>query len=97
MLKKIAMAVLLALILAPAASFAQVMIRVGPPAPVYERRGPPPERGFVWIQGYHRYDDGHYMWVPGHYERPPHEGARWTAHRWQHRGDHWELREGHWR
>lgn len=53
--KKIALAVLLALALVPAASIAQVVIRIGPPPPVVERRSPPPERGFVWIDGYHRY------------------------------------------
>ena len=40
-MKKIAMAVLLALSLAPAASFAQVVVRIGPPAPIVERRPPP--------------------------------------------------------
>jgi hypothetical protein len=75
MVKKIAMALLLALMLAPAASFAQMMIRVGPPPPVYERRGPPPGEGYVWQDGYRRYDGGQYVWTPGHYERPPHRGG----------------------
>jgi hypothetical protein len=95
--KKIAMAILLALMLAPAASFAQVMIRVGPPPPVYERRGPPPGEGYVWQDGYHRYDGGQYVWTPGHYERPPHPGARWVAHRWEHRHGGYVMVEGHWR
>jgi opacity protein-like surface antigen len=63
--KKIALAALLAFTLLPAASFAQVVIRVGPPAPVYERPGPPPERGFVWIDGYQSWAGDHYVWVPG--------------------------------
>ena len=96
-MKKIAMAVLLALTLLPAASFAQVMIRVGPPAPVYERPGPPPEAGMVWQSGYHRYEGDHYVWTAGHYERPPHEHARWVAHRWVHRNGQYVLVEGHWR
>lgn len=49
--KKIVLAALLAFTLVPAASFAQVYVHVGPPAPIVERPGPPPERGFVWIGG----------------------------------------------
>src|ERR1039458_4944517 len=56
MMKKIALALLIALTLCPVASFAQVAIRIGPPHRVYEDRGRPPERGYVWTGGYHRYD-----------------------------------------
>ena len=97
MFKRIALAVLFAATLCPVASLAQVMIRVGPPARVYEHPGPPPERGMVWVDGYHQYRGDHYEWQAGHYERPPHERGRWVAHRWVHRGDHWVLVEGHWR
>ena len=97
MVKKIALAALLALTLLPAASYAQVVIRIGPPPPIVERRSPPPDRGYVWIDGYHRWEGGAYVWTPGHWDRPPHRGARWVAHRWEHHRDHWELREGHWR
>jgi opacity protein-like surface antigen len=95
--KKIAMAVLLALTLLPAASYAQVVIRVGPPPVIVEHPGPPPERGFIWIGGYHRWDGARYAWVPGHYERPPHPGARWVGHRYVRRGGGWVFVEGHWR
>jgi hypothetical protein len=78
LVKKIAMALLLAFTLIPAASFAQIVVRIGPPPPVYERRGPPPGEGYVWQPGYHRYDTDHYVWTPGHYERPPHRGQRWV-------------------
>ncbi len=97
MVRKIALATLLALTFLPAASYAQVIVRIAPPAPIVERRPPPPERGFVWIDGYHRWDGGRYVWVPGRWDRPPHRGARWVAHRWVHRGDHYEMVEGHWR
>ena len=69
-MKKIALAVLLALTMLPAASFAQVVVRIGPPAPVHEHRGPPPGRGYVWISGYHRYEGDHYVWTSGHWDRP---------------------------
>ena len=97
MFKKAALALLFAIALAPAASFAQVSIRVGPPPPVYERRGQPPERGYVWIDGHHRYEGDHYTWEPGRWERPPHPGGHWVAHRWVHRHGEWVMVEGHWR
>jgi len=97
-MKRIILAVLLAFIMLPAASFAQVSIRIGrPPAPVYERRGPPPERGYVWTNGYQRRDGDRYVWNPGRYERPPHARARWVAHRWVRRHGEWVMVEGHWR
>ena len=96
-MKEIALALLLALTLMPAVSYAQVVIRVGPPAPIVEHPGPPPGADYEWIGGYHDYVNGQYVWHPGHYDRRPHDGAHWVAHRWVHRGDHWELREGHWR
>jgi len=95
--KKLVLALLLAISLSPAASFAQVVVHVGPPPPIVERRGPPPGAGFVWIGGYHRWDGGHYVWVPGRWDRPPHPGARWVAHRWEHRGDGYVFHEGYWR
>ena len=95
--KKIALAVLFALTFVPVASFAQISVRIGPPPPVVEHRGPPPERGFVWIDGYHRWDGDHYVWTPGRWERPPHEHAVWVPHKWVRHGDHWEMREGHWK
>jgi hypothetical protein len=95
--KKIALAALLALTFLPAASYAQVVIRIGPPPVIVEHPGPPPERGFIWIGGYHRWDGERYAWVPGHYERPPHPGAHWVAHRYVRRGGGWVFVEGHWR
>ena len=97
MVKKIALALPFALTLCPAASFAQLAIRIGPPPRVYEHRGPPPDRGYVWIDGYHRYEGGQYVWTPGRWERPPHHGQRWVAHRWEHHHDGWVMIEGHWR
>jgi len=96
LVKKIAMALLFALTLIPAASFAQVVIRVAPPPPMHEERGPSPGEGYVWQAGYHRYDGDHYVWTAGHYEQPPHRGQRWVAHHWVHRHGQYILVEGHW-
>lgn len=96
-MKKSVLAILLALTLLPVASFAQVRIVIAPPPPVVERRPPPPERGFVWIDGYHHWEGDHYVWTPGRWDRPPHRGAHWVAHRWVRRHGEWILIEGHWR
>jgi opacity protein-like surface antigen len=95
--KKFILSALLALCMAPAAMMAQVVVRVEPPAPVYEAHDRPPHEGWVWIDGYHRWNGHRYVWVHGHWARPPHPGAVWEAHRWEHRGDGWVLIEGHWR
>ena len=95
--KKTALAILLAFTLASAASFAQVMIRVGPPPPVVERRGPPPGEGYIWIGGHQHYDNDHYVWTAGHYDRPPHNGARWVPSRYERRNGGYVEIEGHWR
>ncbi len=94
--KRTALSLLLAICLVPAAALAQVVVRVAPPAPIYEAHDRPPHDGWVWIDGYHRWDGHRYVWVHGHWARPPHRGAVWVAHRWEHRGDGWVLIEGHW-
>jgi hypothetical protein len=96
-MKKFALAVLLAIAMLPAASFAQVVIRVAPPAPIVETRPVAPGPGFVWVDGYHRWDGAHYVWTPGRWDRPPHPGAHWVAHHYVRRGGGWVLVEGRWR
>ena len=96
-MKKIVSAVLLAICLAPAISMAQVVVRVAPPAPIVEVHERPPHAGWVWIDGYHRWDGHRYVWVKGYWRRPPHAGATWEPHHWEHRGDGWVMVEGHWR
>jgi hypothetical protein len=97
--KKSALALLLAVALAPAAAIAQVgvVVRVGPPAPIVEHYGPPPHPGYVWISGYHRWDGNRYVWTHGHWDRPPRPGAVWVPHRWEHRHGGYVLVQGHWR
>ena len=98
-MKKALSAVVLALCLVPAAAFAQVgiVVRVAPPAPIVEHYGPAPRPGWVWIAGYHRWDGGRYVWVPGYWAAPPHPHAVWVPHRWEHRHGGWVMVEGHWR
>ena len=95
--KKFLPTLLLAVTLLPAASFAQVVVRVGPPAPIVETRPVRPGPEFVWIAGYHRWDGARYVWVPGRWDRPPRPHAVWVPHRWEHRHEGWVMVEGHWR
>ena len=37
---------------------AEIFVRVGPPRPIIERRGPAPGRDYVWFSGYHTPEDG---------------------------------------
>jgi hypothetical protein len=96
LVKKISLAGLLALILAPVAAMAQIVVRVAPPAPIVEVHDHPPHAGWVWQDGYHRWDGHRYVWVHGRWVHPPHPGGVWVAHHWEHRGDGWVMVEGHW-
>jgi hypothetical protein len=97
MFKKAFFGLILGTALAIGASAAEVVVRVGPPHPVVERRVVRPGPGYVWVGGYHRWDGHAYGWVPGRWEMPPRAHARWVEHRWVHRHDGWVFVEGHWR
>ncbi len=72
-------------------------VRVAPPAPIVEVHDHPPHPGWVWVDGYHRWDGHRYVWVHGYWAHPPHPGAVWVAHHWEQRSGGWVLVEGHWR
>ena len=95
MIRKTLMAFLFAGALAITA--ADIVVHVAPPVPVVEQRGPAPGPGYVWINGYHRWDGSAYVWVPGRWEMPPRPHARWIAHHWVRRNGGWVMVEGHWR
>jgi hypothetical protein len=87
----------LAIFAGMATANAQVVVRIGPPAPVIERPGPPPRAGYVWVGGYHRWDGGRYVWTPGRWAMPPRPHAVWVPGRWDHRGGGYVWVEGRWR
>ena len=99
MRKALATAVLAASFAAvmPTLASAQVYVRVRPPAPVYERRGPLPGRGYVWHPGYQRWDGARYVWVPGSYVIAPRPRARWVPGGWVYSRHGYRWREGYWR
>jgi WXXGXW repeat (2 copies) len=77
---------------------AQIGVYIGtPPPPLrYERRGPIPGPGYVWVEGYWVPNGHRYRWVEGHWERPPYEGAYWFHPHYDHYREGWRLHEGHW-
>jgi hypothetical protein len=97
MLRKGLMGLVLASALTFSAAAAEVVVKIGPPAPIVETRGVAPGPGYVWIGGYHRWDGSAYAWVPGKWEQPPRPGARWVAHRWVRRHGGYVFVEGRWR
>lgn len=76
---------------------ARVFVRVGPPAPIVERYGPPPHRGYVWVGGYYRWVGARYVWTRGYWVRPPRPYAVWIPAHWVQRPGGWVLIRGHWR
>jgi hypothetical protein len=84
-------------VLATSAVAADVIVRIAPPRPLVESRGPMPGRGYVWIDGYHRWDGRAHIWVPGRWELAPRPRARWVPHHWVKRRGGWVFVEGHWR
>ncbi len=73
-------------------------VRVAPPIPVVEKVVVTPGPGYVWIEGYHRWDGRSYIWVPGQWKVPPARYSVWVPGHWvEHRGRGWYWEEGHWR
>src|ERR1700749_4492975 len=74
----------LLLSLAPASSFAGVLISVGiapPVLPVYVQPACP-QPGWMWTPGYWAYGPDGYYWVPGAWVPAPYAGALWTPPYW---------------
>jgi len=81
----------------PMAAHAQytAIVRVAPPAPIYEA-APAPRSGYVWAPGHHEFRNGQYVWVQGYWlqERP---GYAYIAPRRTQRGDgQWAMIGGGW-
>jgi hypothetical protein len=76
---------------------AQVYVRVGPPAPIVERRPPPPARDDAWHNGYWRWNGSRYVWAHGYYVHHPYGAHAWVPGHWVHlRDGRWVFRDGHW-
>ena len=82
--------------LAFSAMAAEIVVKLAPPKIVVEKRGTPPSRQHVWIQGYHNWDGQKYAWTAGRWEVPPQGHSKWVAHRWVHKNGGYVLVDGHW-
>ena len=85
--------------LAPSAQAGErVYVRIGPPAAVVEVRTAAPSPHHVWVDGYHRWEGGAYVWVPGRWAVPPTHYTAWVPGHWVNSPHHgWYWAEGHWR
>jgi hypothetical protein len=81
---------------APPPPHHDVIIVEPPPQERYERE-PEHGRDVVWIRGHYIHDGRHYIWVPGHLERVPHEHANWIPGHWDRVRGGYVWIEGHWR
>jgi hypothetical protein len=71
-----------------------VNVTMSPP-PDRVEHVPPPRNGYVWDQGYWRWDHGHHIWVRGHWIHERH-GHHWVNRHWVNEGERWRLEGGHW-
>ncbi len=92
---------LMAVLLVPAQSSAQVSVGVAvsfgpPPLPVYVQP-PCPTPGYIWTPGYWAWDPYYgYYWVPGTWVPAPFVGALWTPGYWGWNDDSWFWYAGYW-
>jgi hypothetical protein len=71
-------------------------IRVAPPAPRVDARGPRPFRDAVWTEGYWNWNGSGFVWVHGTWMRAI-PGRRWSPWRWTQQADgQWMLIPGGW-
>ena len=73
--------------------YATVVVPQAPPAWVVAEVRPRP--GYLWAQGYWRWDGRRYVAVRGHYE-PVRSGYRYVQPRWEQRRDGWHWSAGVW-
>jgi hypothetical protein len=84
-------------VIAQPAPAQQVVVMAAPPPPrtevIYGRPSPFHE----WVPGYWQWHGGRYVWIQGHWERPPHGHHTWVQPQWERRGGNYIFIEGHWR
>jgi hypothetical protein len=73
-----------------------VIVRLGPPPPPYQRMGPAPGPGYVWVAGYWIWQPDEYVWVTGRWTRVPPGHHYWIPGRWVHSRRGWYFVEGRW-
>jgi hypothetical protein len=79
------------------AAATRVYVRIQPPVRVVEVRTHRPGYGYVWTDGYHRWNGHAYAWRHGRWVRPPRAHAHWVPAHWVHSRHGWYMVQGHWR
>ena len=81
----------------PAHARTQVMVQVGPSAPVAQSVAfGPASRGYVWQPGYHAWTRFGYRWVPGQWVRSRYDRDGWRSRRWDRDGRYFERNRRDW-
>ena len=95
-MKKALLMLALALSCGAYSSMAQIVVRVRPERPHYERTTAP-SANHVWIDEEWEPRGNTYAFTGGHWAEPAHHGDRWAAGHWNksRRGSSWSA--GHWR
>lgn len=75
---------------------AQIVVRVRPERPHYERVAAPSPR-HVWIDEEWEPRNGAYVFVGGHWAEPPHPRERWVPGHWKDTPGGYVWKPGHWR
>ncbi|HSS71148.1 MAG TPA: hypothetical protein VLQ46_10930 [Casimicrobiaceae bacterium] len=95
--------IVLRLLIAGATSFAinpsqaapvVVDVEVAPPPPRVVP-APHPRTGYVWAEGYWRWNGYRHVWVNGHWVRAR-RGWHWVPDHWVAAGPTWHFVPGHW-
>jgi hypothetical protein len=73
-----------------------VVVHREPPPVIVERPAPFPGGEVVWVPGYYAPAGAGWVWVGGHYERPPRRGAVWVAPVYERHGADVHFRVGGW-
>ena len=55
-----------------------------------------PSRHHIWIGGHHVARCGSWVWVHGHWAKPPHRGAAWMPCHTRRKDESWVWTSGYW-
>lgn len=73
-----------------------IWVSYAPPHAPHEARPRRPGRTYIWVEGYYRWTNTEYVWVPGRWENRPHPRSHWRKGGWYRGNRGWYWVEGHW-
>jgi hypothetical protein len=79
----------------PAQSEVDIVVGVAPPPLRYERVPAYERRGYMWEQGYWRWNGRRHVWVAGNWQRHR-PGYTYYAPRWEERDGRWAFSGRRW-